>query len=317
MINNSQVVKKHKKGTILVTDSLFIFDEHIKKLNNAGYEVERLNKPNASSKELKDALKGKVGYILGGIEHITDDVLENSDSLRAIALTLVDFKYFVPGIKTAKEKGIAITNTPGANSSSVSEFAIALCLMMQRDLVALGRTGTEKFKTSNSISGSTVGVVGVGNIGSKIIEQISAFSPKTTLYYSRTKKDCGAEYAELNKLIQLSDIIFIAVPKSAGLILGVKELDKIKKGALIVSMSPTNVIDLNYAYSKLESGDVRIAIDWPAPSKKFLDLPLSAWFNTNDHTGYNTYQANKNASDMAVNSILNILDIGEDKYRVV
>lgn len=59
------------KGTILVTDTLFILDEHIRRLEAAGYEIERLPKPHASEQELMSAIKGKVGYVLGGIEQIT------------------------------------------------------------------------------------------------------------------------------------------------------------------------------------------------------------------------------------------------------
>ena len=55
------------EGTILVTDTLFIFDEHVKQLENAGYEVLRTEKTDMSEDELCQAVKGKVGYILGGV----------------------------------------------------------------------------------------------------------------------------------------------------------------------------------------------------------------------------------------------------------
>ena len=54
------------KGIILITDSLFIFSEHEAQIRAEGYEIERLNKPDATEAELVAAIKGKVGYILGG-----------------------------------------------------------------------------------------------------------------------------------------------------------------------------------------------------------------------------------------------------------
>lgn len=51
---------------ILVTDTLFIFPEHEARLRDAGFEIERLPKPDATGEELIEAVKGKVGYILGG-----------------------------------------------------------------------------------------------------------------------------------------------------------------------------------------------------------------------------------------------------------
>ena len=305
------------RGVILVTDSLFIFEEHIKKLNDAGYEVERLDKPNATSEELINSLKGKVGYILGGMERITDDILENTEGLRVISFTGTDYKAIIPGTNTAKKKGIAITNSPGANADAVSEFAIAVALLMQRNLLELGRTGSEVFKTTNSIIGAKVGVIGAGNIGTRIIKQISVFGPEKVVYFNRSKKECGAECVELDELVSTCDIIFITVSGGAGTILGHLEVSKLKKSTLVVSISPNNVMDLESLYPRLKSGDVRAAIDWPAPGQKFLDLPLSVWFNTNDHTAYNTYHATKLASDMAVESIINVLKTGDDQFRVV
>lgn len=49
-----------------MTDSLFIAPDHVLQLEEAGYEVERLDKPKATEAELVAAIKGKVGYILGG-----------------------------------------------------------------------------------------------------------------------------------------------------------------------------------------------------------------------------------------------------------
>lgn len=82
--------------TILITDSLFIFPEHENMLKNAGYEVERLDKPNATEEELISAIKGKTGYILGGIEKVTDKVLEAADQLKVIIFTGSDWLDFIP-----------------------------------------------------------------------------------------------------------------------------------------------------------------------------------------------------------------------------
>ena len=106
---------------ILVTDSLFIFDEHIKKLNGAGFEVERLDKPSATEDELVSALEGKVGYIVGGIERVTEPLLKRVDGLKVIGVTATAWQSFVPGAEIAKSKGIMIANTPHANASAVAD----------------------------------------------------------------------------------------------------------------------------------------------------------------------------------------------------
>ena len=84
-------------GKILVTDSLFIFPKHEQQLKDAGYEVVRLDKPEASEDELCEAVKGTVGYILGGVEKVTDKVIEAADNLRAIVFSGIGYKGFIPG----------------------------------------------------------------------------------------------------------------------------------------------------------------------------------------------------------------------------
>lgn len=134
------------KGKILVTDSLFIFKEHEEALRNAGYEIERLDKPEATEEELVAAVKGKVGYILGGIEKITDRVIEAADQLKVITFTGSDWQYFIPGHDLATKKGIGIANAPGANSGAVAEYTLAFMLAMTREIFDLGRSAKKSLE---------------------------------------------------------------------------------------------------------------------------------------------------------------------------
>ena len=131
--------------TILVTDSLFIFPEHEKMLRQAGYDIARLDKPAATEEELVRAIKGKVAYILGGIEKVTDAVINAADDLKVIVFTGSDWKQFIPGYALATQKDIAIANAPGANSYAVAEYTVALMLAMTRNVFELGRTGKAVF----------------------------------------------------------------------------------------------------------------------------------------------------------------------------
>lgn len=309
------------KGKILVTDTLFIFDEHVKQIEEAGYEVVRLDKPKASEEELIEAVKGKVGYILGGIELITDKVLEAADELKVIAFTGTDWKHFIPGWETAKKKGIKIAQAPGANAPAVAEFAVAMGLLMERNLLELGRTGDKTFQTSGSFYQAEVGVIGAGKIGSRIIKTVSSLSPNKLRYNTRERhpevENDGAEYSELNELLSNSDIIFLAAPGSAGTLLDAVAIEKLKDNALIVNIAPLELVDMNALLPRLQNETLRAAIDYPAPSEAYSKLPMHTWYNTNDHTAYNTQAANKLGSDMGTNSLLNLLEKGEDQYQVI
>lgn len=309
------------KGKILVTDSLFIFPEHEKALQDAGYEVERLDKPEATEEELVVAVKGKVGYILGGVEQITDKVIEAADELKAIAFTGADWRHFVPGHTKATKNGVAISSTPGANTYAVAEFTLTLILAMTRNLFELGRTGTKKFQTVHSLNELAVGIVGMGHIGTRMAMILKSLGAKKILYYSRTRKpevenETGAEFVEMDRLLRESDIVTLHVSKEIGTdFIGKDELSKMKDGTLLINCGFTGGVNKDALYEELKRGRIRAAQDDPIDDR-FNSLPTSIWFSSNGHTAYNTHEANKTASDMATQSLLSLLSTGNDQYKV-
>ncbi|MCW1888758.1 MAG: hypothetical protein KIH67_004375 [Candidatus Moranbacteria bacterium] len=309
------------KGKILITDSLFIFAEHEKLLLDAGYEVERLDKPNATEDELREAVKGKVGYILGGIEKVTDKVIEEANDLQAIVFTGADAKAFIPGFDLATKKNIAIANAPGANREAVSEYTIALLLGMVRNIFELGRTGKTSFRTSSSLNSLTVGIVGMGNVGSLVAEILKALGTKEILYTSQSRKleieeRLGLKFVSNEELFKESDIVTLHASKEAGVgFVGASELATMRDGAILINCGFTGGIETEALYKELSSGRLRAAQDDPI-DERFNALPLYNWFCSNAHTAYNTHEANKKASDMAVVSLLNLLSIGKDTYKM-
>ncbi len=306
---------------ILITDSLFIFSEHEKMLAHAGYETERLDTPTASEDQLIKHLKGKVGYILGGIEKVTDKVIDAAGELKAIVFTGADWRFFIPGHKLATTRGIAIANAPGANSYAVAEYTITLMLAMIRNIFISGRTGDVKFLTTPSLNDQTIGIVGMGSVGLKVAQSLRSLGAKEILYYSRTRKPeieqkTGVKFVSLEKLLSKSDIITLHVSREAGMgFVGKNELAKMKAGALIINCGFTGGIDKDALFNELQSGRLRAAQDDPM-DERFNALPLSHWFNSNSHGAYNTFEANKIASDMATKSLLSLLATGKDQYRV-
>lgn len=309
------------KGTILITDTLFIFPEHEQKLRDAGYEVERILKSVIPENELAQAVKGKIGYIMGGIEQVTDAVIDAADELKVIAFTGVDHTHWIPGADKATARGVAISNTPGANTFAVAEYTVAVILAMTRELFDLGRTGTAKFKTTRSLKELTVGIIGMGNIGSKVTQILHDMGAKEIVYNSRhqkpeIEKSAEARFMNMDEVLAVSDIVTLHASKEIGEgFVGRRELALMKDSSLIVNCGFIGAIDLGALYDELKSGRLRAAED-DAGDERLNNLPLSTWYASNAHTAYNTHEANKTASDMAVDSLLNLLATGEDQYRV-
>ncbi|MEO8104818.1 MAG: NAD(P)-dependent oxidoreductase [Candidatus Saccharibacteria bacterium] len=292
---------------LLITDNFFISPAHVQKLVEAGYDVKRLDKAAATEEELIEALNGVSVYIIGGIEQVTDKVLDSTDALQAIIFTGVDYSKFVPGEKTAVAKGIKIFNAPGANAVAVAEFAVAVALAMQRQLFTISRNSDKKFVTTKSIEDSVVGVIGAGNIGKCIIDAVSAYKPKGQLYFNRSEKDVNAERSDLEQLVATADIIFLTLPASAGTVFDNSLISKIKTGALLVSISPNNLIDYHALLPRLEANEIRAAIDWPSPTEAFERLPLDVWLSFNSHSAYNTHAAIKNVNDSVTATAVDLL----------
>ena len=310
------------KGTILITDSVFIFAEHEKILREAGYEIERVDKSKATEEELMSAIKGKVGYILGGIEKVTDGVIDSADELKVISFTGADWRNFIPGHEKATERGVAISNAPGANTYAVAEYTLAVTLAMTRHLFELGRGGDKSFLTIHSLNELTVGIVGMGHIGTRIAILLKALGVKKILYYSRTRKpevetQTGAIFVDMNTLLQESDIVTLHVSKEVGQdFIGKDELATMKDGSLLVNCGFTGGINKDALCEELKTGRLRAVQDDPMEDGRFDTLPKSVWFCSNSHTAYNTFEANKTASDMATRSLLNLLATGKDQYKV-
>lgn len=303
---------------ILITDSLFIFPEHEQRLRDAGYEPVRLDKPSASEAELIEAVKGKVGYIMGGIENVTKPVIEAADQLKAITFAGTGWQDFIPAWKYATEKGISISNAPSGNAPEVAEWGIAAMMAMQRNLFSLGPQGKEKFATVKSLSQLEVGIVGLGNIGREFAERAKGLKANKIGYWSREKKsDEYTYYGALDNLLSSADVIFLCVGDEAGQnFIDRRRIGLIKENALVVSIVHKGIFDEDALYERLAKGAIRAAFDVVRDVERFRGLPSSIWYGSNETAAYNVDSAHRRVSDMATDSILNLLENDADQNKV-
>ncbi len=302
---------------ILITDSLFIFKEHEDKLRKAGYEIERIDKANAGEEELIKAIKNKDGCILGGIEKVTDKVIEVANNLKVISFTGTDWRAVILGHELATKKGIHISSAPTANANSVAEYTVSIILSMTRNLFELTIVGKRQFQTTKTLNSFTVGIIGMGVIGKIVTKMLNCLGVKKVIYYSPNKKsDINAEYKSFTKVLKESDIISLHFSAKAGFgFIDKEKLSLLKDDALIVNCSFTGAINADDLYAELKTGRLRAFQD-NSMDNRFDELPTYNWMCSKIHAAYNTEEANRLASDMATESILNLLKTGNDKYKV-
>ncbi len=305
---------------ILITDSLFIKEEHARKLTDAGFEVERLDKPAATEDELCAAVKGKAGYILGGVEKVTKKVIESADQLKAIVFTGTAWDGFIPGHELATQKGIAIGAAPHLNAYAVAEFGFATTLLMTRDLIGLQRGGNKTFETTKSLPDLKIGIVGLGHIGRQYAQMVRGAGAKRLFYYNRSsrpefEKELDIKALDKDQLFATCDVIFVALHVGAGKhYIDRDDINAMKSNSLLVSIADPLLFDLDALHARLVKDEIRGAFDENIKEERFTKLPLDIWYTPNESSAFNTGRTVQEVSDSCVDTMINLLNTGEDKY---
>ena len=188
------------------------------------------------------------------------DVLRKCDKLKFIDVAFTGVDHV--GLDAAKEKNIAVSNASGYSNEAVSELVIGTTLSLARNLRSVEdrcREGKDKTGLVGwEIKGKTVGIIGLGKIGTRTAELFHAFGA-TVLAQSRTHHDGIAEYIEQvtqEELLHCSDIVVLHCPlndSTRGMI-NAEKLAMMKPTALLVNVARGPVVVEKDLASALENG---------------------------------------------------------------
>ena len=198
-----------------------------------------------------------------------------------------------------------------------------LTLLMLRRGLELGRAGSESFKTTQSLQDAHVGIVGLGRIGENVARMYKSMGCARVSYYNRTRKpelesEIRIDYMSPQELISTCYVISDHLSSGAGELITKELLDKTKEDSIFICTGADNSFDKDALYDLIVSGHLRAAFDLhgTAPDDRYRELPIYKCYHSNQNAAYNTHAANRIASDMATESIINILTKGADKYVV-
>ena len=220
---------------------------------------------------------------------INEELLAKAPNLKVIAQASVGYDNI--DIAACNTRNIPVGNTPGVLVDAVADLAYALILDSARkivlayDHVKSGKWGENKpFGLATDLANKTLGVVGMGDIGSAIAERAKASKMKI-VYHNRNRRAddeaLGATYVTFDELLAQADFIVVAVtlnPTTKGMF-NKEAFAKMKDGARIVNISRGAVIDTEAMYEALLSGKLaHAAMDVTDPEPlpgdhKLLSLP--------------------------------------------
>ncbi|XP_029315391.1 uncharacterized protein LOC115026650 [Cottoperca gobio] len=203
--------------------------------------------------------------------------------------------------------GVKVVNTPGVVSDSTADLAMGLLLASARKIIEGYQIAMDP-RTIHlpcrlmgvEVTGSTLGIIGLGDIGYRIAQRSKGFEMKI-LYHNRTRRSVddeqavGASYCDsLDGLLRSSDFVVVAVKLTSdttGLI-GHRELSLMKSTATLVNISRGKVLDQDALVEALKSGTIRAAaLDVTHPEPLPRDHPLLSLPNVliTPHIGISTY----------------------------
>ena len=202
-----------------------------------------------TSAQVAELLPGIDGYI-AGLDGIDASALQAADRLKVIARYGVGVDSV--DLAAAREKGIVVTNTPGANSVSVAELALGLMLALARQIpeaVEAVHQGKWPRYAGISLEGKTIGILGLGAIGKQLARRLAGFDCRIMAHDPFGDPDVAQElHVELSSLdlvLAHADFLSLHLPLLPETRCMVNEafLSKMKKGSFLINTSRGAVVD--------------------------------------------------------------------------
>jgi len=200
-------------------------------------------------------------------DKIDAEVFDAAPNLKIVSQYAVGFDNI--DAKEATKRGIYVTNTPGVLTETTADFAWALLMSVARKVVEADKyVRTGKWKVGwhptmlqgVDIYGATLGIIGLGRIGTAIAKRAKGFDMKV-LYHDVVRrqdleKELGIEYMEVKKLLQKADFVTLNVPllKNTHHLMDERRLKLMKKTAILVNNARGPVIDEKALYKALKEG---------------------------------------------------------------
>jgi len=233
-------------------------------------------------------------------------------------------------VPAATRRGIVVMNTPGGNNVTTAEHALTLLLSLARNIpqacasLRAGKWERNKF-TGVEVCGKTLGIVGVGNIGSVLADRAQGLKMKVVAYdpylAPESAARVGIELTNLDDLFARADFISVHTPlttETRGLI-GREAFAKMKKGVRIVNCARGGIVDEAALAEALRAGQIAgAALDVFAEEPPPKDHPLLGLDGVvaTPHLGASTDEAQINVAIAIAEQVVDFLTRGEVRAAV-
>ena len=260
--------------------------------------------PNMKPDELIKVINNYDGLVTRSMTKVTKEVIEASTRLKVIGRAGVGVDNI--DIPAATAKGIVVLNTPEGNTMAATEHTVAMLMAMTRHIpqahqsIQEGKWDRKSFD-GIQVQGKTLGIIGVGRIGSRVAKRMQAMEMTTIGYDPYITEErahqVGVELVDLDTLLAKSDYITIHTPltKETEKMLNADAIAKMKDGVRIVNCARGGCMDPQAIADGVKSGKIAgAAIDvYPTEPLTKENNPFLGLFNVvqTPHLGASTIEA--------------------------
>lgn len=250
---------------------------------------------------------------------ITEEVLSQLPRLKYIGVLATG--YNVVDVKAATKRGIVVTNIPAYSTESVAQMTFAHILNITNRIGHYARQSREGRWSSNpdfcywdtqlwELSGKTIGIVGLGNIGMRVATIARYFGMDVFAYTSKNSADLpeGIQKTTLDGLFAVSDIVSLHCPLTADTrhLINRESLEKMKEGSILINTGRGPLVDEEAVAEALASGHLGgygadVMIDEPPSPNNPLLAQRNAFITP--HIAWATREARQRLMDICVRNV--------------
>jgi glyoxylate reductase len=275
-----------------------------------------------TKEEIISGVEGKDALLCLLTDTIDEEVIKSNPNLKIIANYAVGYNNV--DVNSASEHSIPVTNTPGVLTDTTADLAFSLLLASARRIVESDkfmRCGkyvgwAPKLLLGYDVHGKTLGIIGLGRIGTAMAKRAAGFGMKIIYYEHDGPKESAqllkAESVDFETLLRESDFITLHVPLNDRTrhMISTKEFEMMKKSAILVNTSRGPVVNEEALVKALQTGEIAgagldVFEDEPAMKPGLAELNNAVIV---PHIGSATIDARNKMATMAAENVIAALE---------
>lgn len=312
---------------VLVTSKSFgrTAPDAIARLEDNGIEVVRSIRPTPTAAEIAAQIPGMDALIVGN-DPVDAGVFAAADRLRIVHMNGTGLDAI--DVNTATARGVLVANAPGANRNAVAELTVALMLVAARSIarhIEILRAGRWERTPGGEVSGKTVGMLGLGNIGRRIVELLGGFGVRVVGHDVAPDlawvRDHRVELASSARdVFAAADFLVLTLPLNADThhIVNAENLALMKPQAIVVNTARGGLVDDAALCAALDRhGIAGAALDAFDPEPLAIDSPLRRPdIVLTPHLAATSRESAQNVSRLVARNIVDVLVHGRVECAV-